>query len=135
MRPPWAHLKTLLAKTACILKHICVYTCIHAFVHVCVYITIKQLIPYIYATIGIPEPWSLGDNWENLLALSSRTTVTASYDSSHHTALWVLGKMAVSTRVYVAVLFVMIHVYVGHRGKENNLSYPSFNVGKFMHSI
>lgn len=36
--------------------------------------------------------------------------------------------MAVSTRVYVAVLFVMIHVYVGHRGKENNLSYPSFNV-------
>uniref|UniRef100_K1PI53 Uncharacterized protein n=1 Tax=Magallana gigas TaxID=29159 RepID=K1PI53_MAGGI len=23
--------------------------------------------------------------------------------------------MAVSTRVYVAVLFVMIHVYVGHR--------------------
>lgn len=41
--------------------------------------------------------------------------------------------MAVSTRVYVAVLFVMIHVYVGHRGKENNSSYPSFNVGKFMH--
>ncbi|XP_065930558.1 uncharacterized protein [Magallana gigas] len=30
--------------------------------------------------------------------------------------------MAVSTRVYVAVLFVMIHVYVGHRGVLGQLS-------------
>lgn len=48
---------------------------------------------------------------------------------------WVLGKMVVLIRVYVVVFFVMIYVYVGYRGKENNLLYLLFNVGKFMYSI
>lgn len=81
------------------------------------------------------EFWLLGDNWENFLVFFSCIIVIVLYDLLYYIVFWVLGKMVVLIRVYVVVFFVMIYVYVGYRGKENNLLYLLFNVGKFMYSI
>lgn len=93
------------------------------------------MIFYIYVIIGILEFWLLGDNWENFLVFFGCIIVIVLYDLLYYMVFWVLGKMVVLIRVYVVVFFVMIYVYVGYRGKENNLLYLLFNVGKFMYSI